>query len=191
MPLSSEPTPETTLEIGRLCQAWAFLEHVSEAALCGIIGADERLARIFTWRLDLRSKWQLIVEQAPSKHSPQEVADLKGINKQLVIVTRDRNIVVHGVVNATAAIATNLPPPGTIIHELGATIPFGRVPCWTLFRGAEAGRNFMISHKAVEIVRANIQNLSKRVLRFNATHNYRSVTKLEDVVQSDWPVPIE
>ena len=183
--MTSEPTADTSAEIGRLCSAWAYLEFVSEIALCGIIDADEKLGPIITWRLDLRARWQLILEHAYLKHSEQEIAELKLINKHLVNVTRDRNIIVHGMVHATAVVPS--PPPAPIVVPVGVPLQFERVPCWTIFRGSESGKNFRISQQAVTIVRTNVQKLAQQVNLFNSTHGYQPVTKLAEQIEVAWP----
>ena len=82
--------------------------------------------------------------------------------------------------------------PGTTLREgeAGKAFPFVRPPAWTIFRGSEAGKNFPISTEAVEIVRTNIQALGKKVSDFNSKQGY-SETDGSDVVESDWPRPLE
>lgn len=183
-----EPSPETFEAAGRLCMAWSYLESQSESTLWGIVGADQQLGPLITWRLDLRNRWQMILEHASRKHDQIAVQQLRTINKDLVSVTRDRNIIVHGVAHATIVNKQNL-TYGEIIGSAGDDLPFVKIPCWTVFRGAEAGKSFPISTKAVEIVRTNIVKMGERVVGFNKLHNYTesSVTgKIED----DWPMPL-
>jgi len=183
----SEPSNETLMEIGRLCAAWSYLEARSEATLWGIVGADERLGPLITWRLDLPNRWSMILNYAPKKHDVETVEILRLINKDLTPVTRDRNIIVHGLVHAIAMVpvrppyGTPLPPP----HE------FARIPCWTVFRGAQAGKNFAISSMAVSIVRENIQKIGTRVTSFNVQHGYTKVSQHEGQIENDWPKQIE
>jgi hypothetical protein len=136
-----EPSPETFIEIGMLCAAWSHLEAVSETTAWGVLDADERLGAIITWRLDLRLRWQLILEHAPKKHQQADIDMLRQINKDLVIVTRDRNIVVHGIIHAEIEMTGPKPEYGTRLpHDDSHKLT--RPPCWTIFCGAEAGRIF-------------------------------------------------
>src|SRR5262249_50804280 len=138
--LSMEPTPKTMEEIGRLCGAWSYLEVLTEQTLWGILDADEKLGPVITWRLDMRSRWQLILEHAPKKHDSKDIDELRAINKDLATVTRDRNIIAHGLVHAAMNFPGERPEPGVVDHLL-KDADVMRVPCWTVFRGAEAGKN--------------------------------------------------
>ena len=186
--VASEPEPSTkTLEqMGRLCIAWTFLESVSEITLRGILG-EEEYARSKTSRLDMGKRWEMILEHAPKKHSGEEIKRLQEINEIIPVVTRDRNIIVHGLVHAKISLPTNVtPPPGTTLGGTGEALSFARPPAWTIFRGKEAGKSFPISTNAVEIVQTNIQSLGKKVTIFNSKHNYRAKDG-SDGIEADWP----
>ena len=171
--------------------AWSHLEARSEITLWGILEADERLGPIVTDRLDLRGRWDLILVHARKKHNSDDIERLRAINKDLVTVTRDRNIIVHGLVHAR--MITNKPlqsgdkiPGGTELQHL-----FVRPPCWTIFRGADAGKNFLISTAAVTIVRENIHTIEKRVTQFNKDHHYAARRPLGDILEAGWPAQLE
>lgn len=184
-----EPSPETKQEIGTLCMAWAFLESVTETTLWGVVDATEKLGPLITSRLDMRSRWQMILEYAPVKHDTKAVAELKGINKDLVPITRDRNIIVHGLVHAHV-----IRPPDSIYGDSfgpGHDLNYIRKPCWAVFRGAGAGKVFPMSSGAVEIVRKNIQSLAERVIVFNKRHAYELSTQHTAPIEQNWPTPLE
>src|SRR5687768_5953228 len=89
-----EPSRLTHEDVGRLCAAWSFLEYVTEQTLWGIldIKPDNKLGPLISWRLDMRGRWQLIIDQAESKHTKEDQATLRDINKKISDATRDRNI---------------------------------------------------------------------------------------------------
>jgi hypothetical protein len=186
-----EPTPETFMEMGQLCSSWSYLEAVTEEVLWGILDADQRLGPLITWRLDMRSRWQLILEHAPKKHGAKEMEELRSINKHLRTVTRDRNIIVHGLVHATLNLREPRPPRGQPAGHLMIPENLMRIPCWTVFRGAEAGKNFPISTKAAKTVKENIGALARRVENFNARHGYPAGTPTNETIEADWPKPLE
>ena len=188
----TEPSARTVEEMGRLCIAWSFLESVSERALRGILG-DEEYGRAKTSQLDMRRRWEMILEHAPKKYNDDELRQLREINQAIPTVIRDRNIIVHGQVHASMSVPTEIKlKPGTTLREgeAGKAFPFVRPPAWTIFRGSEAGKNFPISTEAVEIVRTNIQALGKKVSDFNSKQGY-SETDGSNVMESDWPRPLE
>jgi hypothetical protein len=165
-----EPSPETFKEIGALCASWSCLEKYAEATIWGLLEADQRLGTVITRRLDLRARFELILQHAPRKHLPADVQERRNINKLLVIATRDRNIIIHGLINAR--IVTNAP----VVH--GATVPgglegphnFSKIPCWTIFKGADAGKSFPISSQAVETQRFN-QAIESTIQRLGKSTN--------------------
>ncbi len=142
--------------MGRLCGAWSFLEAQTETTLWGILDADGRLGPVISWRLDLRSRWQLILEHAPKKHNETDMAVLRAINKDVGTIARDRNIVIHGLVHMLSRVKRGETKEETVIP-----------PCWVVFRGADAGKNFPVSTDAVHTIRANVQKVSVRVQAFN------------------------
>jgi hypothetical protein len=187
-----EPSLETLAEIGRLCSAWSFLEAVTEHTLWGILKADERWGKIVSDRLDLQGFWQQILKYAPEAVSSTDLAELKSINKDVVTVTHDRNIIAHGRVHTMVRL-----PPGsqspiyTVLGPVGASYDFIRIPCWTIFKGASAGKNFPISTKAVEIVRCNVQKVADRVKDFNRRFgHFKGRLPGEDIVTA-WPTPLQ
>jgi hypothetical protein len=158
--------------------------------LWGILGADERWGEIVTARLDLRGLWQLILDHAPKKLDQKDVQELKSINEDLVMVTRDRNIIVHGRIHAVMRLDSRL-PHYEIVGPAGADYDFSRVPCWTILKGAEAKKNFPVSTKAVEIVRVNILKLAERVQEFNKRFGHFQGTKPGAQIEIDWPKLLE
>lgn len=156
-----EPSPETFEEVGRLCAAWSYLELVTEQSIWGVLEVADKLGPVITSRLDMRGRWQLLLEWAPRKHEHRDLDELRSINVDMAAVGTDRNIIVHGIIHASMALHEK-PPPYTILGAAGATMPFHRPPCWTVARGPNAGKNFPISKKAVETVRLNIQKVGKR-----------------------------
>jgi hypothetical protein len=67
---------------------------------------------------------------------------------------------------------------------------FSKVPCWTIFKGADAGKSFPLSSNAVEIVRNNVQNLGERFLSFNNKFKYHDSSLPNDEIEVNWPVSI-
>lgn len=184
-----EPTNETLIEIGRLCGAWSFLESVSEQTIWGLIGADLEIGSMITDRLDLRLRWELILKHAAKKHTETDVSELRNINKDITTATRDRNIIIHGIMHAmvikkpTPLQYGEAVQPEDLLNVL-------RVPCWTIFKGVDAGKNFPVSSKAVETVRVNIQKIGKRTVAFNKRHQYFGKIRPEAPVETGWPTPL-
>jgi hypothetical protein len=144
---------------------WACLELETERTIWGILEVDTRIGPLLTWRLDLRARLQMILDCAAKKHSPEDLAFLRGINKQLVVVTRDRNIVVHGAVHYNFA---------------------KQMQCWTIFRGAEAGKSFPVSITAVRRIMLNIHKLLHDLVKFNDRHKYLVGSDAAQEVGVDW-----
>jgi hypothetical protein len=186
-----EPSPQTYEQIGRLSSAWSYLEAVTDQTIWGILHLDDRLGPLITSRLDMRGRWDLILEWAPRKHSAGDVKELRDINIDIRTVNVDRNIIVHGIIHAMVNIPGRKPaPPYTIAGKTGDNIPFVRAPCWTVSRGAEAGKNFPVSTQAVDIVCQNIQSIGERVQEFNKRFSYyKMVTPMPDV-EKNWPKPL-
>jgi hypothetical protein len=78
----------------------------------------------------------------------------------------------------------------TVPGGLQAPHAFARIPCWTVFRGAEAGKNFEISTEAVITVRDNIVKIGNRVTDFNNRYGYTKSSPHTDHLESGWPKPI-
>ena len=106
--------------------------------------------------------------------------------KWVTVVARDRNIIVHGLVTAQMQ-------PGQVVQEwhVSNPPPLKRPPCWTIYMGEDAGRNFPISLSAVETVCANIEKVAQATLSFNVRHGFLQHTVPELEVQADWPKPLE
>ena len=186
-----EPSEKTYAEVGRLCSAWSYLEANTENCAWGIIGADRRIGPIITWRLDLRARWALILQHGPNALSDEDMKTLRGINKRVEDVARDRNIIVHGLVTARAQLPEGHPGNfGDHVAAVGEPLTFQRIPTWTVFRGQEAGKCFPISTKAVEIVRQNIQKVGQQVSAFNVAHGFTLSSPLSEMIEQDWPKPL-
>jgi hypothetical protein len=184
-----EPSPQTFEEVGRLCTAWAYLEHVTEQTIWGVLEVDQKVGPVVTYRLDMGGRWSLLTEWAPRKHFPADVKVLSDIAAQVRTVNTDRNIIVHGLIHAEMELPNQEPKPApyTIVGKAGERLPFKRIPCWTVTRGPEAGKNFPISKEAVERVRLNIQKIGRDVVSFNARFNYTSTVTPMTEVEKDWP----
>jgi hypothetical protein len=185
-----EPSPQTMEEVGRLCAAWSYLEMVTEQTIWGILDLNDKIGPIITYKLDMRGRWTLLTEWAPRKHTAADVKELSNINADVITANTDRNIIVHGRMHALAK--TNLPvkPPSyTLLQDENIT-GYERIPCWTVYRGPQAGKNFPVSKSAVETVLLNIQTIGKRVANFNTRFGYtKTVTPMLDV-EPDWPKPL-
>jgi hypothetical protein len=138
----------------------------------------------------MRGRWQLILEYAPTKHDKTSVQMLRDINKDVALIAHDRNIV--GLVHATIETTERNVKLGTFVKvgKVGDPMKFGRPPCWTIFRGADAGKNFPISAKAVEIIRLNVQSVAERVVAFNQSHGYIKTAEPRDQIETEWPKPL-
>jgi hypothetical protein len=181
-----EPLPATMEEIGRLCAAWSMLELRTEQTIWGILEVEDKIGPIITSRLDMRGRWQLILEWAPRKHSLTEVQELRTIDADVATVNVDRNIIVHGLIHASGRQKQPTPTTGIPAED----VDFSRVPCWTIARGPQAGKNFKVSKTAVEVVRTNIQNIGKRVFKFNERFGYMKTVTPQPDYEFDWPKPI-
>jgi hypothetical protein len=184
-----EPSPETHEEVGRLCATWSYLELVTEQTIWGILEVDDKIGPIITYKLDMRGRWALLTEWAPRKHTAADCKELQDISTDVMKVNVDRNIIVHGIIHALATTNLVTKPPSYTIVDQNIT-GFARIPCWTVSRGTEAGKNFPISKNAVEMVRLNIHKIGARVAAFNARFDYtKTVTPMPEV-EADWPKPL-
>jgi hypothetical protein len=182
-----EPSPQTYEEVGRLCAAWSYLELVTEQTIWGVLEVDHKIGPIITYKLDMRGRWELLKEWAPRKHTAADCKELQVISTDVMKVNIDRNIIVHGIIHTQGTLTTK-PPLYTIVDQYIAGLV--RIPCWTVFRGAGAGKNFPISKNAVEMVRLNIQKIADRVTAFNARFDYTNAVTPMPEVETDWPKPI-
>ncbi len=165
-----EPISDKTHElVGRACAAWAHFEAVTEAAIWGVLGVDQTLGPIITWPKDIRQMWQLLLSESPKKLLQEDIDFLKRINKQLVDVMKDRNIIVHGLISMMVE-SKKTYNIGDIVDEGKLTL----TPAWTVFKGEHAGKRFVMSEKAIRIILENIQKLAHDMQEFNKKHGYRA-----------------
>ena len=170
--------------------AWSYLEMLSEKTLWGILGLNDTLAEAFVWRMQLSSKWQAIKREARKALPEADYFALKALGTAVEACARDRNIVVHGVVHAMAKIDGPKPPSGTVIGSHEEPPNFVVQPCWTIFMGEDAGKNFLISSEAVEIITKNVQSVAQRILAFNQEHNFNAGTSMKSALEAGWPKPL-
>lgn len=170
MKLPAEPTAATKQLIAEVCIAWAALEATTEHAIWGILKLDMTHGPLVTWRLDMKMRWSLLIDEAEEK-LPSELPFLKKINKHVTTCTRDRNIVVHGLVYA--------------MLEEGA--PEKPTAFWTIFRGADSGKKFLVTEQNARIIRDNIQLLAKQMLAFNERLGFKGTSLLEGPAEESWP----
>lgn len=182
----SEPSNETYAAIGHLCVAWSYVEMQSERVLWGILGLNADLAEAFVWRMGLLQRWQMIVREARKKFAEEEVNELKAMKKLIDTSQRDRNIVVHGVVHAMARLPEK-PKSGAFIGTIDSPPPFERVPCWTIYMGDDAGKNFPVSTNAVKTIIGNVEKIQKLLDAYIARKDFTSGTPLADAIEENWP----
>jgi hypothetical protein len=171
--------------VGELCTSWAGFEFETEQAIWGILGIDHKFGRLITWPKDLRQMWQLLLNEATSKHPVDEVEYLKKINNRLTDVMKDRNIVVHGLIQAFVT-SPDAVQPNAIVNDAAIIV----VPTWTVFKGEHAGKKFPVSAAAVRIISNNIEKLSNELVAFNNRHNYHRGYYSNLPVETDWPRPL-
>ena len=160
---------------------WSFLEGVTEILLWGIEGADQTTGPNLSWRKNLSDRWKLILERAPEKHNENDLQTLRTLKNRIVVLVRDRNIIVHGLVHGKIRIPDVASESPTMEH----------VPAWTVFRGPDAGKNFPISEGAVRIVYDNILKVSAEIQAFNKRHGYADHTQQGDEIEDNWPLPFK
>lgn len=171
MRIPTEPTRKTKQEIGSLCQAWAYLEVLTERAIWGMLKLDDTHGPLVTWRLDMKMRWEMLLNKAP-EHIPDEMEFLRKMNKDVTTCTRDRNIIVHGLIHARLVVGD---------HSEAKAF-------WSVFRGADAGKKFPVSAFAAQTTRENIQLLCRRMDEFNERHLYWNITHDgAGVEQQNWP----
>ena len=183
---SNEPSDATYAAVGQLCVAWSYVEMLSEKTLWGILGLNVEQGRAFVWRMQLASRWQMIVKEAARKFDKADVAELRAIKKMVDVTQRDRNVVVHGVVHAMATVQYR-PEPGTMLGTASERLAFKRIPCWTIYMGDEAGKNFPISTTAVHLITANIMKIQKSIQEYNLRSGFTSGTPAAETVEENWP----
>ena len=181
-----EPSNETFAAVGHLCVAWSFVEMQSERVLWGILGLNAELSEAFVWRMGLLQRWQMIVREARKKFTEDEVEELKTIKKLVDTTQRDRNIVIHGVVHAEARLPKK-PKSGEVIGTTQNPPPFERVPCWTIYMGDDAGKNFPVSTESVRTIIENAEKIQKLLGAYIDRKGFTSGTPLAETVEEDWP----
>ena len=191
IPLSKEerimqPAAATLEEIGRLCAAWSYLEGRTEQLVWGLLNLKPEAGRKLTWELDMKRRWALVTKHAAKKHSLPDIEMLKQYNKDAATIAQDRNIIVHGLMHAAAISRI----PGKTADLSTEEVEYVRVPCWTVFRGGDAGKNYPVSANAVKLVRENIQRLGKKVTEFNFRFNYLGTSDHNKEIEEGWPAPI-
>lgn len=180
-----EPSAATYEKMGALCLAWSYLEMETEKTLIGLLSFNQELSRIFLWRMGMRQRWQMIVDEADTFLPSTDVSLLKAINKNIAVAMRDRNIIVHGLVNASLK-NTSLTPGSKL--PIATTTPEDITPpCWTIFMGEGAGKRYLMSTDAVRIVLQNVQKLGDQLLEFNRRHGFKTVTEINSEIERDWP----
>jgi hypothetical protein len=186
-----EPRSSTFREIGRLCSAWAALEMETEATLWGILSLQPSIGPHISWRRDLKSRWLLIVDAADQRHCTNDATFLRKMKKDIIIVSRDRNVIVHGLIHGEVIIPGPRREHGEVIPGGSIpSVPFSKQPCWTIFKGEDKGKSFPVSVDAVRIVHSNIGVLAERLRQFNKTHGYKIVSTISGGVEANWPKPL-
>ncbi|MBZ0163116.1 MAG: hypothetical protein K8H74_10430 [Notoacmeibacter sp.] len=165
-----EPTMATRREVGTLCQAWSFLDLVSDILLYGLTNPSDEVISILSEKMEMRSKWENIFKLAKDKLSASDLAELKTIKKLIETVASDRNIIIHGEVSADIA-------------------AFPAQAFWTIWKGANAGKRFPISTEAARIVCENVQYVANSVVDLNKKLGF-GTRKTHGEVVKDWPIPL-
>lgn len=87
--------PDLFEEVGRLCAAWAFLEHSVEQEIWHLLGLREELGSVFTDNMDLQRRWDTLLKVSREQGSLLHGSYLTE-RKAIETITRDRNLIVHG-----------------------------------------------------------------------------------------------
>jgi len=183
-----EPSAETQRQIGILCQRWSSLELETERALLGVLGLDHRFSRIFLWKLNMRARWQMLAKEAPNRLDSAQSEFVKELNRKVTMIMRDRNIIVHGLVHM--AMAPNDQKITKILSaEIDQTVIL-RPPCWTVFMGEGAGKSYLVSCKAVEVVNANMDRFGDLLRAFNSRNGFVFNNPFSNNIESNWPEPM-
>jgi hypothetical protein len=123
----------------------------TEATLWGIFNLQPSIGPLISWKLDLKSRWLYIVDAASQRHCANDVTFLRKMNKDITNVSRDRNIIVHGLIHAELITPEPRPERGTVIPGgLIPSFPFSKQPCWTIFKGEDKGKSFPVSVRRLE-----------------------------------------
>lgn len=163
---------------------------LTERTLWGLLDLNERLAQAFVWRTQMLSRWQIIKRVGRDFLSEEDFRKLMDIKKSVETCARDRNIVVHGVVNATITLESSTLPRGAIAVNLPAETTFVQPPSWVIFMGEDAGKNYPISTRAVETIISNVNKVGKDLLEFNQIHGFLSGTETSVAAEANWPKPL-
>lgn len=124
-------------EIGRLCTAWAFLEYVIEREIHRRLNGSPETLDLITSKLDAKGRWELLCQITKGKDADAHAA-LKAKTADMTSVTRDRNLIVHGLVKWN-------PDDGM---------------CWAVAKGAYAGKAQPASVDFVSGIRKAVQDLA-------------------------------
>ncbi|MCJ2009172.1 hypothetical protein [Methylobacterium sp. J-092] len=170
MPL---PEPELFEQIGRLCSSWSLLETLSEATIWGLLKVKPNVGEAITGRMDMRGRWQLLLDTAKNIHNDTDMACLKGFDRDIKVLNQDRNVVVHGVMSAIINEEQNA-------YELG--------PAWSVQRGGNAGKRYPVSTEAVTIIRENIRTTGDKLAEFNGRFGYAIQSFPLGEVVKGWPL---
>ncbi|WP_145608238.1 hypothetical protein [Nitrospirillum amazonense] len=181
-----EPTKETYAAVGHLCVAWSYVEMLSEQTLWGILSLNREQGEAFIWRMPLLQRWQVIVREAKKKFNESEIKELLKIKHLVETVQRDRNIVVHGIVHASIALANPISKYDRIAG-IGDPIQFSRPPCWTIYIGEDAGKNFQVSTEAVLIIKENAEKVQELIRSYNINKGFTAGTVPNDNIEPNWP----
>lgn len=166
--IESYPEPLHINDVGSLCAGWSFLEAVTDVILRNVLGVTPKVAGIICEFKDIASRWKLIVQNAEGIVSEDEFKLIKSINKHILDVTKDRNIIVHGQIIAA--------PHGTEVYAM-------------ITRGEHAGKLFPMTKDAVKTVMENIQRLADAARTIIQAHDWK-VPPLTGERVSNWPTPI-
>jgi hypothetical protein len=134
--------PQLAEGVGRLCAAWAFLEVVVATKVWQMIGLTEPMGRLVTDNLDLRRRWQLLIDVAELTGVVHLHQLYKSKTNALTDLTRDRNLIVHGAVTLN---------------------PGDKTFCWQIDRGAYAGRRIPAKAKTVIATKDAVNTFANEV----------------------------
>ena len=162
--------PDFVAETGKICAAWSLLELITDRILWGVLGVSSKIGSIISSPKDLTARWDLISKNAEHVVAPADLERVKKINKQLVAVTVDRNIAVHG---------TILVWPEPRKHYAIVT------------RGIHAGKLNEIDVDRMQVIIKNIKILSVEATKLCTKYKWMNEAPPSDPFNLDWAKPIE
>ena len=172
MPLLSNDAeithPDYIPEVGKLCAAWSFFEYVTDRLLWGILNITPEIGGIICQYKDMPGRWSLIVNHSESVVSADEFQILKSVNKKLLSVSNDRNVVIHG----------------QILIGSDDQLPYA-----VITRGVNSGKLHLLSIEAVTTIIGNIVTLEQAARRIANNHRWLETIPSGPII-SDWPKPI-